>query len=196
MLSTSVSPLDVHLRRNLASPAPAPNMAAPAAVSATGKLSFQNHPQQGPSTLLLSQPEAIFIFLLFHTRDGTKHNESTFPRLLTPSSLENNHWKSTKEPSLAKQAMTQVAASRNQPSQSQNPPNQSNEDGRERPTNGNSSGLVPPPSAPPALVSAVKSMDSTQSPLATLREKPAATETFDSPYARSTTSTAPGSPRL
>lgn len=59
--------------------------------------------------------------------------------------------------------------------------------------------LVPPPSAPPSLVSAVKSINSAQDPLATLRERPLAAalaENFDSPYARSAMSTAPGSPRM
>lgn len=95
--------------------------------------------------------------------------------------------------------MTQAAAARQQASSSQTPPQQLNEDGRNSIPNYNTSGLVPPPSAPPALVSAVKNMNVGADPLQTLRDRPAAAvlaQTFDSPYARSVTSTAPGSPRM
>lgn len=56
-------------------------------------------------------------------------------------------------------------------------------------------GLVPPPSAPPSLVNALKGINGPPDPLVTLREKPRE-HSFDSPYARSANSTAPGSPRM
>ncbi|KUI67339.1 6-phosphofructo-2-kinase 1 [Cytospora mali] len=82
-------------------------------------------------------------------------------------------------------------------SSSQNPPPQQSreEDARNDAVKGRDSGLIPPPSAPPSLVNAVKSMTATHDPLSTLRERPRE-KSFDSPYARSTTSTAPGSPRF
>lgn len=95
--------------------------------------------------------------------------------------------------------MTQAAAARQQASSSQTPPQQPNQDGRNNIPDKNASGLVPPPSAPPALVSAVKNMHVNPDPLQAIRDRPAAAvlaQTFDSPYARSVTSTAPGSPRM
>lgn len=86
--------------------------------------------------------------------------------------------------------MSNQAAARNP---SQNPPHLHKEDGRDHTPNGAPHNTVPLPSATPALVNAVKSLDSAPNHIATLREKP---ETFDSPYARSATSTAPGSPRM
>lgn len=98
--------------------------------------------------------------------------------------------------------MTQAAAARYyQPSSSQTSQTsqqQPHENGAQQPTNAQSPNLVPPPSAPPALVHAINDMKDTRDPLVTLREKPVAIpkETFDSPYARSANSTAPGSPRM
>lgn len=96
--------------------------------------------------------------------------------------------------------MTQAAAARlHKPSSSQTPPQHSREqDAPQQPTNGHPASLVPPPSAPPALVHAVNNIKDAHDPVTTLREKPVAVpkETFDSPYARSANSTAPGSPRM
>lgn len=92
--------------------------------------------------------------------------------------------------------MTQAAAARyRQPSSSQAAPR---ENASQQSKNGHSPALAPPPSAPPTLVNAVQTINDARDPLNTLREKPVAVpkETFDSPYARSANSTAPGSPRM
>lgn len=104
------------------------------------------------------------------------------------------HWRQPKEPSpLAKQVMsTQAAEAHQHTTSSQIPPQQSTEDARHDAIEGRDHA---PPSAPPSLLSAVKSMTATHDPLATLRERPRE-KSFDSPYARSAASTAPGSPRL
>lgn len=110
---------------------------------------------------------------------------------------ENPYWTQPKETSpLAKQVMsTQAAADYSQPSSSQSSPQQSAEDVRSDTAKWRDSTLVPPPSAPPSLVNAVRNMTATHDPLMALRDKPRE-KSFDSPYARSASSTAPGSPRL
>lgn len=96
--------------------------------------------------------------------------------------------------------MTQAAAARYyQPSLSQTSSQATpRENGSQQSSNGHSPTLIPPPSASPALVNAVHNINDARDPLNTLREKPVAIpkETFDSPYARSANSTAPGSPRM
>ncbi|KAK7746931.1 6-phosphofructo-2-kinase [Cytospora paraplurivora] len=90
---------------------------------------------------------------------------------------------------------TQAAADHSQPSSSQSSPQQSAEDVRSDTAKWRDSTLVPPPSAPPSLVNAVRNMTATHDPLMALRDKPRE-KSFDSPYARSASSTAPGSPRF
>lgn len=182
-------------------------MTAPAAVSAAAKLSFQG-PPKSPSFSLdfyslpfrpiytVSAPRHPAILLRYTVDHRAAHRAPTADQSLQDTNTRNP----SKDSSLAKQVMTQAAAARQQSSSSQTPPlQQSNEDGRNHAPHGTASGLVPPPSAPPALVSAVKNMHAVPDPSQTLRERPAAAvlaQTFDSPYARSVASTAPGSPRM
>lgn len=112
-----------------------------------------------------------------------------------------SYWDHPKEPSssLFKQVMRSQAAAAHHTSSSQSPPRQPKENARQQ--NGPNGltvgdpGLLPPPSAPPTLVSALKGINGAPDPLVTLREKPRE-HSFDSPYARSANSTAPGSPRM
>lgn len=95
--------------------------------------------------------------------------------------------------------MRSQAAAAHHKSSSQSPPRQPKENARQQDApNGLSvgdPGLIPPPSAPPLLVNALKGINGVPDPLVTLREKPRE-HSFDSPYARSANSTAPGSPRM
>ncbi|KAK7724096.1 6-phosphofructo-2-kinase [Diaporthe eres] len=97
--------------------------------------------------------------------------------------------------------MRSQAAAAHHKSTSQSPPRQPKENARQQDgpnANGLSvgdPGLIPPPSAPPLLVNALKGINGVPDPLVTLREKPRE-HSFDSPYARSANSTAPGSPRI
>lgn len=126
--------------------------------------------------------------------------------LTTPTSedYDPSTKKQPKEASLAKQVMSSAAAARQQSSPLQTPSSTpAKEDDRKPESSGATPGLGPPPSAPPTLVNAIKNMNNTEGPdpLTTLREKPQALASvlggnFDSPYARSATSTAPGSPRM
>lgn len=167
--------------------------------------SSQIKPQPQPHHTNLTRPKPFF-FLLLHTYQQPVHttpNPQSLEYILTANiftdlSLKENHnWRQLRVPSpLAKQVMsTQAAADQQHTSPSQNPPQQYTEDARNDAVKGRDPGLLPPPSAPPSLVNAVKSMTATHDPLAVLRERPRE-KSFDSPYARSTTSTAPGSPRL
>lgn len=169
-------------------------MAAPG----TAPAKFQ---AQGPLPLPLSQLQFSHPFSLPPSYHFPYHSPSVSPQ------DTNSPWKPpARKLSLAQQVMSTQAAARNQPpsssSPSQSASKQPKEDGRDRlqnGTNGVSSNLVPPPSAPPSLMNAVKSINSAQDSLATLRERPLAApkaEDFDSPYARSAMSTAPGSPRM
>lgn len=108
---------------------------------------------------------------------------------------DKSYWDHPTEPSsssLFKQVMRSQAAAAAHHSSSQSPPRQPRENARQQDS---PNGLIPPPSAPPALASALKGLNGVPDPLLTLREKPRE-QSFDSPYARSANSTAPGSPRM
>lgn len=113
--------------------------------------------------------------------------------------------------------MTQAAVAHQQPSSSRSSSQPSSDDGRSSAPNGVPNGVpngtgsgsnrlaVPPPTAPPSLVSAVKNLAASGPDLPQiLRDRPAAAalaqaqgQAFDSPYARSgCSSTVPGSPRM
>lgn len=165
-------------------------------------VSHPNNHTRGSSLFLhrLPCPALPFQFLPYNTCRILHHTPN--PPADQIRNQDKSYWGHPNEPSsssLFKQVMRSQAAAAHHTSSSQSPPRQPKENARhQHGPNGltvGDPGLLPPPSAPPSLVSALKGINGAPDPLVTLREKPRE-HSFDSPYARSANSTAPGSPRM